>query len=82
MSESLFITVKRLFIVAFICGLVSLAAGCTTTYDEWAGKMANEKPAQSVRGDQQRREQRDQNDQRALLPHSLHAVAPLYGRRK
>ena len=67
MSGGFFNNLKRAFIVAFILSLVSLAAGCGTSYDEWSGKMANEKPAQSVRGDEQRREAREKRDQGIIL---------------
>jgi hypothetical protein len=53
MAEGLVMNWKRFFILALIFGMASLAAGCTTSYLEWAGKMANEKPARSVHGYQQ-----------------------------
>jgi hypothetical protein len=71
MEANLFTNFRRFLIAALIFGFVSLAAGCATTNDEWGGKMANEKPAQSVKGDQQRREARDRNDtQNVILTHT------------
>ncbi len=69
MEANLLTNLRRFFIAVLICGFVALAGGCTTTYDEWAGKMANQKPAKSVKGDQQRREARDKkSDESVILP--------------